>query len=212
MRRLHVVAKHEQFVASGQYTHYEGDAPSGLVEEWSIHEVGGGALFVRVDADGRDYDGRSMLLEALLAPEGHFERIDRHEFLPGASEAVITTTIFYEDHIDITQASGEMESLPFPSEGALWLGGWILLGLAAAQAELMLLWNSAESPRLVAAVNETGSGSVSVAGHDTSARSYRLGDADSRLWLDDHQVLLQLESGRETTVLKEYARRPETQH
>ena len=48
MRRLHATGPRERHVAGGEYR-----LPDGGREHWSIHEVGEGAHFVRVDRDGR---------------------------------------------------------------------------------------------------------------------------------------------------------------
>ncbi len=80
MRYLHAVAVHERFVARGTYRYYADDAPTGLLEHWTIHELPDGAWFMRVDKDGRFMDGRSELIEAWRSPGGHIERFDIRAF------------------------------------------------------------------------------------------------------------------------------------
>ena len=101
MRRLHVVGQHEKFVASGVYKVYAGDEPTGLIESWSIHEVGASAQFIRVDVDGRDFDGCSKLMEALLNPDGRFERVDEQLYGAQAPDPVKTSYTFFDDRVEI---------------------------------------------------------------------------------------------------------------
>jgi hypothetical protein len=79
MRYLHPVGPHEAFVASGSYHYYADDEATGLVEHWTIHELPDGAWFIRVDKDGRDFDGRSEWIEAWRGPVAEGGRIERFD-------------------------------------------------------------------------------------------------------------------------------------
>lgn len=80
MRTLHIVAAHEQFVARGEYHYFRDEQPMQVIESWTIHELAGGARLIRVDEDGRDEDGLTILSEALISPEGQMERYNVQSF------------------------------------------------------------------------------------------------------------------------------------
>ena len=80
MRYLHNIAAHETFVASGIYRYFCDDEPLAVSEAWTLHELQGGATFIRVDEDGRDEDGLTILSEALLNPDGKIERFNVQSF------------------------------------------------------------------------------------------------------------------------------------
>ncbi|MGJ3239944.1 MAG: hypothetical protein ACFE0Q_14630 [Anaerolineae bacterium] len=82
MRRLHVVAPHEIFVASGEYRYWRDGVPNKAFEKFTIHELPGGAFLYRVDEDGRDEDGLTILSEALINPEQRFERFNVQSYNP----------------------------------------------------------------------------------------------------------------------------------
>lgn len=88
MRRLHPVSLREKFVASGTYHFYDStDRLLPYEEHWSVHEVGEGAHFIRMDYDGRAENGPSVLMEALRTPDGAIERCDVRAY-GGDSDAV----------------------------------------------------------------------------------------------------------------------------
>lgn len=76
MRKLHVVSPNEIFVASGEYRYWRNDVALGISEKFTIHQLDGGAYLYRVDEDGRDEDGLTILSEALISPELQFERFN----------------------------------------------------------------------------------------------------------------------------------------
>ena len=76
MRYLHPVQAHERFVASGRYDFYKDGAQLKKSEAWAIHAHADGEQFVRVDANYRREEGKSILLEALLDARGGLARLD----------------------------------------------------------------------------------------------------------------------------------------
>lgn len=80
MRYLHNIAAHETFVASGTYRYFCDDELLDVNEAWTLHELQGGATFIRVDEDGRDEDGLTILSEALLNPDNKVERFNVQSF------------------------------------------------------------------------------------------------------------------------------------
>lgn len=88
MRRLHPVSLREKFIASGTYHFYDSsDVLLPYAEHWSVHEVGEGAEFIRVDHDGRAHNGSSILIEALRSPDGRVVRFDLRAY-GGEDDAV----------------------------------------------------------------------------------------------------------------------------
>lgn len=76
MRYLHPIAPHETFVAQGRYRYFEDDNLLPIDEQWTIHELKGGALLVRVDEDARRQDGLSVMTEALYNEQHQLERFN----------------------------------------------------------------------------------------------------------------------------------------
>jgi hypothetical protein len=76
MRYLHPIAAHEIFIAQGRYRYYKGDELLPIDEQWTIHELKGGARLVRVDEDARHQDGLTVMSEALYNDDGQLERFN----------------------------------------------------------------------------------------------------------------------------------------
>lgn len=76
MRYLHPVQAHERFVASGDYLFAKDGRSLGKTESWTIHELGDGSKFVRVDSDAREEEGKSLLAELLISRDDQVIRFD----------------------------------------------------------------------------------------------------------------------------------------
>ncbi len=76
MRYLHPVQGHEKFIASGVYKFFKESEELQKTEEWTIHEHPDGEHFIRVDADYRKSEGKSILLEALQTTGNDIVRFD----------------------------------------------------------------------------------------------------------------------------------------
>ncbi len=76
MRYLHPVQAHEKFVASGAYIFAKDGKALSKTESWTIHELGDGSKFVRLDSDARAEEGKSLLAELLLGRDDKVVRFD----------------------------------------------------------------------------------------------------------------------------------------
>ena len=215
MRRLHATGRRERFVASGVY-----HTADGLREYWSIHEVGGGARFIRVDRDGRDCGRRSLLQEALRNANGDLERVDQQLYgLNGRPEARLRCTRF-QGSVEIDLKSGACRcrvEMPHDGHCLLLMPGILLAGMATSQA--------AEKPKAVDTlhVRQVGDGfawerrtlavccgppvSVTTRAGDRKARACKWNDSDRTFWLDLHDITLRLEDQSCCIELSRYARR-----
>ena len=105
MRYLHAVSAAERFVGRGSYTYsIDGDL-SGVSEHWSVHEVGDGGHFIRLDYDGRDANAHNVLAEAFRNPDGQVDRVDIVELLideQGKPAKNRHHFIHFGDHIQVT--------------------------------------------------------------------------------------------------------------
>jgi hypothetical protein len=221
MRRLHVVGQHEKFVASGVYRVLAGDEPTGLVEHWSIHEVGDGAQFIRVDIDGREFDGGSTLMEALLNPDGHFERVDEHLYEGQSHDPIKTSYTFFDNRVEILRTVKNdlyEKAVELPSGYGAIVESQVLTGFAVVLA----VRNEDETPMFSlrhsnAEINWTihaikpqyvGQKIMGVSKQEVSVTGYRWGN-EITIWQDQHGVTVSADTAESKTVLTQYARRPE---
>jgi hypothetical protein len=135
MRQIHPVGFQEKFVASGTYTHYRDDKPSGLVERWTIHELPDQSQLVRVDWDGRadEIHHDTMLLETLYSagtPGKKLERLEIHAFGAAAQQVKVVNLktvkasyIFFEDHVQVIRVLDNQPPLIHESE---WSPEWVV--------------------------------------------------------------------------------------
>ena len=215
MRRLHATGRRERFVASGVYR-----SEDGLLEYWSIHEVGGGAQFIRVDRDGRGCGRRSLLQEALRNADGNLERVDQQLYgLNGHPVARLRCTRFHNAvEIDLESGAGTCSAeLPDDGDCLLLMPGILLAGMALSQA--------AERPQparalLITQVDDgfaweqrtlaasCGSqGLVGTGAGKRKARACKRGDSCRTFWLDPHDITLRIEDESCCIELSRYARR-----
>ena len=227
MRRLHVVGQQERFVASGLYVWSKGAALTQLVELWSIHEVAG-AQFVRVDRDGRAFDGCSVLYESLINPEGRVERVDWRAYggAAGDHHQVKTSITFYDEHAEIIRiVNGQAQDeviITLPEAYSVDVGPMILKGRALGQTAsnpggslpvLIVVPQCREdtAPEIVPMQSKfAGPETFTLAGRTMDARRYevRLREETAQAWVDDFDTLLRYESEDLVCVLTQYAHRP----
>ena len=220
MRRLHTVGKHEKFVASGVYKHVELGVATGLREHWSIHDVGG-AQFIRVDVDGRDYDGRSILIETLRNPAGQFERVDEHHYSPAAAKPQKISHTFFDDHVELIGLLDNQrieETVMMPAGYGLFSHSWLLTGMTIQHTlqqtgTIMLLRLDMQTAsfawtRVEAAVESLGQKSIQIGERDVTAQCYRWQN-NMIACVDPFGVILCAETPAAQIVLTQYARRPE---
>lgn len=103
MRYLHNIAAHETFVASGTYRYICAGDELAVIEAWTLHELQGGATFIRVDEDGRDEDGLTILSESLISPEGKIDRFNVQSFNAKDTELpdFKADYVFEKNHVQI---------------------------------------------------------------------------------------------------------------
>jgi hypothetical protein len=220
VRRLHVVAPHEKFVASGAYRYQIGDAPTGLLEQWSIHEVGGGALFIRIDLDGRDAQADSVLMEALLNPDGQLERVDQHSYTPGATTPHKLRHVFYVDRVELSGTVGRethVVEVNIAENAGIAAPGCLLTGLMAARSlacgcPLTLVSADVQDQAFNWTTRQTAAqpldtATIIIAGRPIVAR--RVAWQSGTYWLDNYGIALRAETSESAVVMKHYARRPE---
>lgn len=110
MRQLHPVSFHERFVASGTYTVYDGDAPNGDIERWTLHEPGTGSLTIRADYQGEAGGSANWLFEGLAVRADEGWRVERYDLLLlGANQRTEAKLVFSGEGVDIsTRVNGDM--------------------------------------------------------------------------------------------------------
>lgn len=121
MRYLHPVQSHEKFVASGIYKFFKEGEELRKTEEWTIHAHPDGEHFIRVDADSRFEDGKSILLEALQNVEGEIVRVDVNYHNPTFEGGIKTLRATFSVDGDTINVGYEMngaerkyEEIPLP--------------------------------------------------------------------------------------------------
>lgn len=236
MRRLHVVGKHEIFLASGVYACLRHDEPAGMQEHWSMHDVDG-AHFIRVDRDGRDDDGRSVLYEALYNPDGQLERIDLRAYGSATDpvQQVKASYIFYNDHAEIVRvvnrerAFEEAVALPQPFTVAAAVDiftGYTLHAQADApdtplpRLNIVPLFDDVDGAfhvvmeRAGPLAMQIQPARIEIAGRavDATLYTYETAIGTARMWVDAYKILLRREQGDHVTQLTRYARRPAPKH
>jgi|GEM_PF-830461 len=152
MRRIHRVAHHEKFVASGIYTRLDKHMrDTGAVEHWNIHEQPDGAQLIRVDVDGRAGDGRSILVEAWRSPSAEGGRIERFDMV-GYGAAKDTAQVIrasYQIEADgdadsvligrtVNEQPRQQEHFPLPPEYVVEPNGTIFAGMGIAEASTLM--------------------------------------------------------------------------
>lgn len=208
MRYLHHVAAHEAFVASGEYRYVRGETPLAVKEQWTIHELAGGARLLRVDEDGRDEDGLSILSEALVSPQGRIERFNVQSFNSRDPQIKLFKAdySFYEDYVQIgrTVQGQEREYIEFPLiencllyiKQSLYMGYTIrdILARDKQRAHVFTppLLSGQEDHLQKLEVRAHDTETVMVGNKPVDANKYQLAD-DVFYWLDAHHIPVQRE-------------------
>jgi hypothetical protein len=205
MRTLHTVAAHEKFVASGEYRYFRDEQPMKVVEKWTIHELQGGARLIRVDEDGRDEDGLTILSEALVSPEGEIERYNVQSFNSHDPQVknFKADYIFEKDLVQIGRSlqGQEREYIEFPLvvdcllyiKQTLFMGSTIRQILAKggkSQVFTPQLTSVDDSHLLKMIVEERGTEVVNISRKDVQAAKFQIAD-DVFYWLDNRNIPVQ---------------------
>lgn len=239
MRQLHPVSIHEKFVASGVYSHFRGEKQVGIVESWSINEQPGNGQIIRVDYDGRESDGRSILIEAWLNSQKRTERFDIHAY--GSKHDIIKRAraryIIMNDMVQITRVingniqpveelSADSSTIIYP--GTALFKGFLIGQLVVEQRNVRVItynpFNAYQPQQLTDAfrgyehdydgVRFIERRNIAITGKLFEARGYEspapVLDEWPVGWLDKKDVLLRLDNTKGLTILlTQYARRPE---
>jgi hypothetical protein len=207
VRVLHPVAAQERFIARGEYRYQRDGDNLRLSERWTLHQVAGGAFLYRVDEDGRDEDGLTILSEALVSPEGKLERFNVQSFNPRDPELVPFKAdyVFYDAYVQIgsRRASGEHEYDEFAlvADVVPYLRQTVLMGLTIsgvhAQGGSAPIFNpallSTEGSRIQKMqVIEREQSDLTVGNATIPAVCYQIA-GDIFYWLDPHTIPLRRE-------------------
>ncbi len=225
MRTLHTVAAHETFVASGEYHYFRDEQPMKVVEKWTIHELQGGARLIRVDEDGRDEDGLTILSEALVAPEGQIERYNVQSFNSRDPEVVNFKAdyVFEEDFVQIGRSiqgqEREYTEFPLVVDCALYIKQTPFMGRTIRQVLAKGGKSQVFTPQLTSVddshllkmiVEQRGTEELTISRKTIQAAKFQIAD-DVFYWLDEHDIVVQRTYTYEGTpyraILSNYAHR-----
>lgn len=224
MRQLHPVSFHEKFVASGTYTLYQGNLPTGDVEHWSMHEPGEGSLTIRSDRDGRGGTGANWILEALCVRES-LERFDLEVF----GENTTAAQFFLEQYgaIISKRINGETRSreeiaLPagYVASPPSLVAQFLFVSASVGWRVPVLVTELDFQGGLVAGqhvhewtVEDAGEAEHAIGEERIPVREYRIRNGDEMTcWFDKHNVLMRCENAAGArALLTQYVRRPEPQ-
>lgn len=205
MRVLHPVAAHEVFVARGVYLTYRGDDKLPVVEAWSIHELQGGALFYRVDEDGRDLDGLTILSEALVNPDGELERFNVQSFndKDNAVSLLKADYSFEDNYVQIgrkvAKGDHEYDEFALVKNAGIYIKQTIFMGQTIQHvmahggkcnmfAPQLIDGEESHLQRIQAELQ--GEEMLPIGRKTLSAAKYQIAD-DVYYWLDEHNIPLQ---------------------
>ncbi|GAB5490261.1 MAG: hypothetical protein Phog2KO_04760 [Phototrophicaceae bacterium] len=207
MRKLHAVSPNELFVASGEYRYWRDGTQLPMIEKFTIHEVGDGAFLYRVDEDGRDADGLTILSEALISPDKQFERFNVQSYNPKDDllKAFKADYTFNPEYVQIGRRldKNEREYDEFPLienceiyiKQTLYMGltiQHILAGKGKSQVFAPQLLSDEENLLQKIIVEERGTESLQIGRKTLETRKYQIAD-DVFYWLDEHDIPLQRE-------------------
>lgn len=164
-----------------------------------------GAFLFRVDEDGRDEDGLTILSEALISPEQQFERFNVQSYNPKDSELknFKADYTFNPDYVQIgRQIQGEdreyeefnlIEGAQVYIKQSLYMG-LTLLNILASEGKAHVF-----APQLLSVeqnllqkiiVEERDIESLKIGNRTIDARKFQIAD-DVFYWLDNHNVPVQ---------------------
>ena len=210
MRYLHTVQAHERFVASGSYRYFKNDIELAKTENWTIHELGDGSRFIRIDLDARP-EGKSILAELLTREENEILRFDiRYEnrAFEGGIKSLSATYQFGEDfaHVGYALNNTERRYLEVEYRGdtlvdvpLLVVRGKSLEALSRAEdKELSVFVPMFEHAQLFpgatrlirSQVEYVGEESLHVGGLERLTHRYRYLDKAASYWVDDCGIVV----------------------
>lgn len=202
MRNLHAVAVHEKFVASGVYRYTRDGVPLGVREAFTIHEFDGDALFYRVDEDGRDEDGLTILSEALVNPEQRYERFNVQSF--NSKDPVLkpfkADYTFQDDYVQIARSVAgqdrEYEEFVLKVECVMYLRQTVFMGRTIREIERRenkaqvfrpALLSTEENVLQKIIVQSVGYETIEAGRRAIEAEKFQIAD-DVFYYLDEHDI------------------------
>ena len=211
MRYLHPVQAHERFRASGCYRFAKNGAALQKTESWTMHTHADGETFVRVDADARAEEGKSMLVEALFSQDGALVRLDIRYENERFELGVKTLRATYQLAADRLQVGYSMNGgerdyteveLPpdvlFDVPLLVFRGSAITRLAAQAEGALPIFVPMFENAQLFPGVLQSIASPVEYIADDLlllgareiPARRYRYVDKALSYWIDQHGMIL----------------------
>ncbi|MEL6309579.1 MAG: hypothetical protein AAFN11_05715 [Chloroflexota bacterium] len=203
MRYLHAVSANEKFVASGEY-HYTRDGVAlAVIEKFTVHELNGGALLYRVDEDGRREDGLTILSEALVSPDGQFERFNVQSSNPRDEmlQDFKADYTFNPDYVQIgrqtAKAEREYDEFQLMHESEVYIKQTLYMGITLRQIMATddhkayvfapQLLSVGENVLQKIIVQPQGTETLQVGRREMETRKFQIAD-DVFYWLDEHDI------------------------
>lgn len=233
MRYLHPVQAHERFVASGRYLFAKEDAALGKSETWTIHELGDGSSFVRVDSDAREEEGKSLLAELLLSREDDVLRLDiryENDRFEGGIKTLSASYNFSEGVVRVGYRMNGAERCYLEREipadvlvdvPLLIMRGRTLLALSESRVQPLSVFvpmyeHAQLFPGVASAVNSPleslGRDRLAVGTREIETLRIRYMDKAAAYWVDEHGVVIKrINSFKQqefAATVSNYARRP----
>ncbi len=207
MRKLHVVSPNEIFVASGEY-HYRRDGVAlAISEKFTVHQLDGGAYLYRVDEDGRDEDGLTILSEALISTDLQFERfnVQSYNMQDNSLKSFKADYTFNADYVQIGRkidnSEREYEEFQLIYDCEIYIKQTLYMGLTIKNILLNEGKAQVFAPQLLS-TDENMVQKIIVKEHDMEemqfgsktikTRKFQIAD-DVFYWLDQHYIPVQRE-------------------
>lgn len=230
MRYLHPVQGHEKFVASGIYKFYKNADELPKTEEWTIHAHANGEQIIRLDADSRFDDGKSIMLETLQAQDGSIVRFDVNYQNPKFENGVksLRATFTIEENIlqigySMNGAEREYREIDLPSNTVMDIPFSIFRGQSTVQLaeagnqEIPVFVPMLDYPQLFPGVVQMTKSQVEFVreeeigigkqGYET--RRYRYPDKALSYWIDQYNIVLKRVNAHNqhefVTIISNYA-------
>lgn len=207
MRKLHVVSPNEIFVASGEYRYWREDTTLAISEKFTIHQLDGGAFLYRVDEDGRDEDGLTILSEALISPDLQFERfnVQSHNMKDDGLKNFKADYTFNSDYVQIGRkidnSEREYEEFQLIYDCEVYIKQTLYMGLTIKNILLNEGKSQVFAPQLLSTddnivqkiiVKERDGEKLHIGRKTIETRKFQIAD-DVFYWLDENYIPVQRE-------------------
>ena len=211
MRFLHSVQAHERFLGSGCYRFFKSGKLLDKTESWTMHDHPDGERFIRVDADARRTEGKSILAEALLDHDNALVRFDiryENKAFQGGIRNLRATYQRADKRLQIgyslNGAERKYSELELPAEALIdipllvFRGGAIRAMAARANDPIAVYALMFEHAQLFPGVLQQVASPVELVGDDDlhlggriiTASRYRYRDKAMTYWIDKHDLIV----------------------